>query len=41
MKNSREGMTVVATRRNEQKVLKTVSEINNLGEMKTLVNAKL
>lgn len=30
-KFAREGMTVVATRRNEQKVLKTVSEINNLG----------
>ena len=34
-------MTVVATRRNEEEVLKTVSEINNLGEMKTFVNVKL
>ena len=34
-------MTVIATRRNEEEVLKTVSEINNLGEMKTFVNVKV
>ena len=34
-------MTVVAARRNEQKVLKTVSEINNLGEIQKIKNVKL
>ena len=34
-------MTVVAARRNEQKVLKTVSEINNLGEIQNIKNVKL
>ena len=31
MRNCREGMTVVATRRNDEKVKETVREINKLG----------
>ena len=37
----REGVTVIATRRNDTEVLKTASEINKLGETKIAVNVTL